>query len=476
MMEKKMKRLSLKSFLIGATALMAVATAATPVANAQEDYIERWKAFAEETGLPEHKAWADMLDNDETRKLEKEWKDFRGYTASSLIEDADIPGELKPGLIITKDNLASMPWLSDYLPKFWIDRLNSEWMGVKGIRIVPTNHYYMQKALLDATKKLGKDPFTINEKGELVDRDGKNGVLTKSGLPFLTPKNGDELNWLFNAHGVGTEDLWFNPVLMTGCSSSNKVERSYTGNMWWRKMAGRVGKTPLGNVPGYEGVTEAGSLLLTSPRDVRGLAGVRLRYADADKDDNFKIFIPTLRRTRTLTGTNGQDPIAPSLELTWDEWRSQWTKTDKRKFKYTMVKEGFVLAAPEVGAAYDPYRPDEAHCALTGIVDMELRPVWVYDIDDRTNSYQYSKKRIWVDKELYYTQWVEMYDRRGNLWRTWDDSRWWQPTTGLAMWRSVIIPNVISQRHTILSITSDWDKVDQMDNSLFDVDKLRDRR
>ena len=67
-----MKRLSLKSFLIGATALMAVATAATPVANAQEDYIERWKAFAKETGLPEHKAWADMFDNDETRKLEKE--------------------------------------------------------------------------------------------------------------------------------------------------------------------------------------------------------------------------------------------------------------------------------------------------------------------------------------------------------------------------------------------------------------------
>ena len=107
---------------------------------------------------------------------------------------------------------------------------------------------------------------------------------------------------------------------------------------------------------------------------------------------------------------------------------------------------------------------------------MELRPVWVYDIDDLTNSYQYSKKRVWVDKELYYTQWMEMFDRRGNLWRAWGDSRWWQPTTGKAMWRTVIIPNVISKRHTIMSQTSDWEGVDEMDNALFDIDKLRDKR
>ena len=141
-----------------------------------------------------------------------------------------------------------------------------------------------------------------------------------------------------------------------------------------------------------------------------------------------------------------------------------------------MVREGFVLAAPEVGAAYNPYRFDESLCAFSGIVDMELRPVWVYDIDDQTNSYQYSKKRVFVDKELYYTQWMEMYDRRGNLWRAWDDSRWWQPTTGKAMWRSVIIPNLVSERHTFLLMSPDWEGASNNNNSLFDVDQLRDRR
>ena len=467
-----MKRSRLIRALLGAVSALVLSSPAL----AEEDYIATWKAFAEETGLPEHKAWADMLDTDETRALEQKWADFRGYTASSLIEEADIPEALKPGLIITKDNMGSMPWLEEYLPQFWMDRLNSEWMGIQQIRIVPTTHYYMQEAMLDATIALGEDPFTINEKGELVDRDGNNGSLTQAGLPFINPANGDELNWLFNAHGVGTEDLWFNPVQMTGCSSSNRVERSYSGNIWWRKMAGRVAAPPLGNVPGFEGVKEAGALLITSPRDVRGLAGVRIRYGDADRDDNFKLYIPTLRRTRTLTGTNGQDPIAPSLELTWDEWRSQWTKTDRRKFSYEMVGERFVLAAPEVGAAYDPYRPNEDLCSLSGTVDLELRPVWVYDIVDKTNSYQYSRKRVFVDKELYYTQWMEMYDRRDNLWRIWDDSRWWQPETGRAMWRSVIIPNLVSKRHTYLSMSPDWAGAQGMNNSLFDVDQLRDRR
>ncbi len=467
-----MKFTYLKKAITGAIGLLAVAN----FANAESDYIERWKQFAADTGLPGHKAWAEILDNDETRALEQRWADFRGYTATSLIEGADLPAELTPGLIITKDNMASFPWLADYLPKFWIDRLSSEWMGVEGIRIVPTTHYYMQGPMLEATKALGADPFTINEKGELIDKNGQNGVLTSSGLPFIDPKNGDQLHWLFNAHGVGTEDLAMDPIEMTGCNSDNEVERAYKGNLWWRKMAGRVGAEPLGNVPGFEGVSEAGSLFLSSPRDVRGLAAVRLRYADADKADDFKLFIPTLRRTRTLTGTNGQDPIAPSLELTWDEWRSHWTKTDKRQFEYNMVKEGFVLAAPEVGAAYDPFRMDDDRCAFSGIVDLELRPVWVYDVIDKTNTYQYSKKRIFVDKELYYSQSVEMYDRRGNLWRIFEDSRWWQPDTGRAQWRTVIIPNLISKRHSMLSISSNWDAAARNNAALFDVDKLRDRR
>ena len=462
--------------LLGTCLTVAVLGSMASTAHAGDEWIAKWKAFAAETGLPEHAAWVAEIDNDETRALAKEWEDFRGYTATSLINDANLPAELKPGLIITKDNIDSMPWVKDYLPQYWIDRLSSEWLGVEGIRVVPTNHYYMQKARLDATKELGPDPFTINEKGELKDKNGEHGLLAKAGLPFTNPENGEQLNWLYNAHGVGTEDLIFDPVELTACGAKNNLERKYVGNIFWRRMAGRVGTPPYGNVEGFEGVTEAGALLIKSPRDVRGLAGVRLRYADADKDDNFNLFIPTLRRTRALTGTNGQDVIAPGLEITWDDWRSNWFKTDSRKFKYTKSEATFVLAAPEVGAAYDPYRLSKNLCGLSGIVDMELRPTWKYKIEDLTGSYQYSKKEIWVDKELYYAQYMEMFDRNGELWRVWDDARDWQPKTGRALWKSVLIPNVRNKRHSVLSMEADWDGLDGLNNSTFNIDQLRDRR
>ena len=469
-----MKLNKLKTLLTCLT--VAVLGSMTSTAQAGDEWIDDWKSFAAKSGLPEHAAWVAAIDNAEVRALSKDWEDFRGYTASSLLAKETHPAELKPGFIITKENIDTLPWAKDYLPQYWIDRLTSDWTPIKGIRVVPTTHYYMQQARLDATKKLEPDHFTINEKGELRDKNGEHGFISEAGLPFVNPKNGEELNWLFNAHGVGTDDLYFDTIDMAACDSTNNLERIYKANIFWRRMAGRVSAPPLGNVEGFEGITEAGALLIKSPRDVRGLGGVRLRFADADKDDDFKLYIPSLRRTRALTGTNGQDPIAPGLELTWDEWRSNWFKTDRRKFKYTLIKDAVVLAVPEVGNVYDPLRIANDACNLSGIVDMELRPTWVYEIADLTETYQYSVKRVHVDKETYYSQYLEMFDRNGDLWRIWDDSRDWEPTTGRFMWRSAIIANVRDERATVITVDSAWEKLDTMINAIFNIDQLRDRR
>ena len=311
-----MKLIKLKTLLTCLTAAVLGSIASTT--QADDEWIDNWKSFAAQSGLPEHAAWVAAIDNAEVRALSNDWEDFRGYTSSSLLAKETLPAQLKPGFIITKENIDTLPWIKDYLPQYWIDRLTSDWTPIKGIRVVPTTHYYMQQARLDATKKLEPDHFTINEKGELRDKNDEHGFISEAGLPFINPKNGEELNWLFNAHGVGTDDLFFDTIDMAACNSTNNLERIYKANIFWRRMAGRVSAPPLGNVEGFEGITEAGALLIKSPRDVRGLGGVRLRFADADVDDDFKLYIPSLRRTRALTGTNGQDPIAPGLELTWD--------------------------------------------------------------------------------------------------------------------------------------------------------------
>jgi hypothetical protein len=445
--------------------------------------LDDWRAFAASSGKEKHAKWVELISDPEAVALAKEWADFRGYTASSLIAAADIPAELKPGLIINKENVDSFPWLAKYLPAGSLNQIKSnKWFSWDQIVIVPTNTYYMPGTTLKATKEVieKKLGFTINEKGELLAADGSYGLLspkTAAAMPFTNPKNGLELNWLNVANGVGNDNVLFKPVVFHACNSSNKLERKYEAYLWWQKFHGRTLLPPFGSVAHKEDFVQGGALYFLKPRDIRGLAGVRLRYAAVDKDDSFQVFLPGLKRTRILSGSDAQDPLAAGLEITWDEWRGYWQKTDPRKFSYSMAGEGFVLVQPEVGRVYDPFETKGNGCQVKS-VEMELRPVWILEITDKTHKYQYSKRRIYIDKESYILQYAEMYDKRGNLWRVWDDARYWDPKTGASGWRNVVEWNLISKRMTELLQTEAWgeDLVKSTPPSIFDIDQLRDFR
>lgn len=468
-----MRKLNLKSTLVAVG--MGVNFAATPVLA---DPVSDWQAFAKNTGETYHEEWASLIASPEARTLAKEWRDYRGYDATSLIQAADIPEELQPGLVITKDNIDDYPWLSKYLPKPSADRIrDGEWFGWKQVVIVPTNHYYMSRGVLEATREYHDSgrTFTVNEKGELLNQEGEFALLTETAMPFPNPKTGLELAWLFMSYGIGNENLFLNPITFEVCDSDNKLERTYTAHIWWQKMHGRKHIEPMNDVSGHKDVVEAGSVYFLDPYDVRGLAVSRKRYAEADRGDDFRAFLPSLRRTRVLAGSDAQDPMAAGLEVTWDEWRQSWVKPDPRVFEYNIAGEGFVLAQPQVGHAYSPAFRDESGCQIDRM-ELELRPVWILEVTDKTGNYMYSKRRMYVDKELYYVVYQEMYDQRGNLWRVLDDARDWEPDTGLGMWENYVIWNAISKRWNYLNMDSDWKNYSKDISSQFDIDVLRDYR
>ncbi len=468
-----MKRILLKS-----AALVALVSTLSLTAHAGEKWVDDWKAYAEKTGESKHAEWVKAISDPKAVKLAKDWAELRGYTASSLIAKANLPKDLKPGLVITKDNVANYPWLKDYLPQASMDRVNSnDWFKWDEIVIVPTNSYYLPRTMLEGTRKLVESggKTTATPEGNLLTAEGKHHLLDKAdAIPFMHPKNGLEVLWDMVAHGVTTAAAPFEPMKLKVCNNSNKVERKYELNLFWKKFHNRD-YAPV-HVSGREEAVEGGAVFFLKPLDVRGLSAVRLRYADADRDDNFRVFIPSLRRTRTLAGSDGQDPLAAGLEITWDDWRSYWPKTDPRKFDYELVREGFVLSQPETGHVYNPNMTDEAGCEIKRI-ELELRPVWVIEVTDKTGQYLYSKRRIYVDKEYYYTNYQEMYDRRGNLFRLWDDVRDFKPSTGQALWKSILNWNPISNRLTRIDIDSSWDHLEKgLDPSLFDIEELRDYR
>ncbi len=456
---------------------VAVTAAAPAMANTNRA-LEAWKTFAAEQNDPKYDKWVELISAPEAIRLAKEWKDLRGYDAYDLLDKANIPAELKPGLVITGETKANYPWLKEYLPKEMYEHLGGSWGGFKQIKIVPTNTYYMHKGYLKNTKEIRDKniAININDKGFLEYADGSSALMSGPGataLPFIHPKNGLELHWNFVAHSVNNDTLSFGPIKFDACSTKGH-ERAYVADLWWWHYHNRSNVGPMGDIEGKEKFVEGGAVFFLEPNDIRGLAAVRQRYSGADKEDDFKVFIPSLRRTRLLTGSDSQDPMASGLEITWDDWRGSWAKTNVSNFDYKIAREGFILAQPEVGHVYDPMVVAADKCNIDSL-EVELRPIWVLEVTDKTGKYMYSKRETYVDKEFFYLQYQMTWDPRGNPLRTWDDSRDWRPSVGDAMWKNVYISNETSSRHTLLEMTPNWEgRAEDVSEEMFDVDQLRD--
>lgn len=471
------KTMKIKTIAAVASACAAL-TLAFPVAAANKA-LESWKEFAAKSGNPDHAKWVTELSKPEAVKLAKEWRDFRGFDAYDLIAKENIPADLKPGLKISKANAAQYPWLTKYLPKEQYDAIMADDGYMREITIVPTNTYYMRAGVLDATKKMhakGVQP-QISKKGDLVNPDGSYTLIndeTAGAMAFLNPKNGQELTWMMEADRFTTDDLWFSPISITSCTPQGVADRRYKAELWWQHFHGRDQNGVKSSVAGKPQFTLGGSLFFLEPFDIRGLAGVRQRYADAAKTDDFKVFIPSLRRTRVLTGSDSQDPLASGVELTWDDWATYWVKFDVEKFDYKLAGESVILATPEVGYAYDSTKFDDAKCRIKSM-EMELRPVWKLEITDKTGKYQYSKRTMYIDKEIFVSQYQMNNDARGNPFRNYTDDRAWRPFDGRSQWRNVLIYNHVSKRFNANIMDSQWKNMETFITPRhFDVDQLRD--
>ncbi|MCF6193100.1 MAG: outer membrane lipoprotein-sorting protein [Kangiellaceae bacterium] len=441
--------------------------------------IESWQLFVQHSGKAEHKEWLKAIQDPRAISLAKKWKELLGYDATELINKYKLPPGLKPGLTINKKNIKNFSWIKDYLPLEMYQALNSSKGYLKQFTIVPTNTYYQNLSVLESTKKnqtLNTPPIT-DSNSSLINQDGSftlTNANTAAAIPYLHPKNGLELTWSFVAHGVGTETLALDPVTTLSCSQDGNTDYIYQAAIWWQKFHGRSQIGDKSDIPGKEGIIEAGAIFAYKPFDVNGFAGVRQRYADGRRVDDFKVFLPAMKRTRVLSGADAQDPMWAGLEVTWDDWRSYWVKTNTQKFAYRLLGERLILASPEVGYIYNSGKFNKETCKWDSL-ELELRPVWVLEITDKSGSYQYKKRTIYIDMETFYSQYQITTDQRDNPYRTWEDSRAWRPYDGDAQWRHVTIFNAINKRVNYFFMTSQWEeRWENVTDEQFDIDQLRD--
>ncbi len=407
--------------------------------------------FAEKAGAEKKARW-DLLP-DEAKPLYKDWSDFMGQTSLEMVEANDPAPEIKPGTVITPENAASFPNLKKVLPEPLYRRISSRdtYASIDEIEVTQTRPWFLSREILEASKKNAK-----NCKIEPGTRQLLNWEL---GIPFPFPKNGTELMYdcLLNFIGL-TPEYAMEPVTIVDLDSNGRHERTRRFNLYVLMIMGRqhdrVG--PKHCFPGYEygDIYAQSSIVFTYPQDMKGLAFVRTRYWDVDKPDLFVGYIPTMRRIRTLSGRDSQDPVAGS-EFTWDMWGGEWQKQPSNTIfpnDYKMLGEKTILL-PTLG-----YRPgyyldgDQAKGHK-----WEKRRVYVLEIISRDPTYYYSKRIEYIDKENLRGTYFEYYDRRGRLWRTWNSRMWIEPKSGLWIFEGSDIVNWVDHRRTIQLMNSTFD-------------------
>ena len=431
-----------KLFLSTISVLFMVSATFLPAGAAEEElpgYVKEWQEFARKMGKKEITEWAKRLADPGGIKLGKSWTEYLGYDAPSLVKANDPAPEIKPGTVITTDNYQDYPGLKKLLPPTVYDMFKKDAYVLMGDMVIcPTIHYYPSKGRQKNTKNL-------EGQSKIVDKTDLSNWKAGYPFPHLDPTSTDGPAQLWQSYDIGlsgTDDWEDDPVNFLFYNRKNVHERTQRQHLRWKIYNGRNDNDPIPCVPDTP-YREKGSLVVSSPFDIAGIACVKTRYINAETPDDFVTYIPSLRRVRVMSGSDTQDPLVGS-DYTWDDWRGYWQKCSGKvwptKLKY--LGEAVILA-PVRGLDYK--LKGSKLCTY-----WEKRPCWKLEILTG-GDYIYAKRIAYIGKELFFgCGYNILYDARSNFWKNiMYGHRWW-PEDGRYDWRWADMIDYINMHRTII--------------------------
>ena len=437
-----MKRILIIAFLICAGLVFAVPSRAEDVPS----WVKQWQVWAKSTGNQDFIEWSQKLASPEAIKLGKEWEEFLGYNAVDMVAKDTKAPSIKPGLVITPENVAKYEKELRELFPYGFDWEVDRMMG-KGVYagynfsplemvIVPTTHAWNDRGYLEATKKYSKTC-------KIGPNDALEGWV--AGLPFPKPKNALEIVHNYDRLTIMGDNLNSMPLQFGLYGKDGQRERVEKIELHWNNYVGRIKVPPFPTIPGFEDIYEKGSIVALFPYDLKGFAAVRTRYADPKQEDSFVTYVPSMRRIRRLAGTNTQDPLVGS-DISWEDWKGYWCKLSIHPSDYEIVGETVVLC-PSFNPK--PIEYSEKYGGWAQRYWWERRPVWVVKIKSKEPTYVYGARVWYVDKETFAMQQEIMYDQKGRVWKLWDWCWRWNPDSGELDYWNPYIADVVNKHTTV---------------------------
>jgi hypothetical protein len=322
---------------------------------------------------------------------------------------APVTADVQPGDVITKANADKV---KDLVSPGMMWCIQHGWP----MKIVATQPIPLRKAFLEATEKYS---------GQV--KLGADGIALENwvaGKPFPNVDASDPhaaIKIMYNYYvQIGIDDLDLrNFDADTGPISEDRplqVERHFLIDHFRRLFyVGRLYVDPKPEIPNKEGFWFKETLHpLIEPFDLKGVGFTYYRYTDPAKQDDSWLYLPSLRRVRRLSTAQrsdalfGQDTDQDSYggyagQIAWMDWK--------------LIGEKDMLAAFHTTNFPVKWAEGAADWAFEG--EWEKRKVWVVEGTSKLPQYAYSKRVLFVDKEIYAIPYSDIYDRGGQLWKIW---------------------------------------------------------
>jgi Protein of unknown function (DUF1329) len=177
------------------------------------------------------------------------------------------------------------------------------------------------------------------------------------------------------------------------------------------KTRGRVTLDSKPRLDGYEHIDWMQLRADEYPRDTAGTTTLEIRYADAKREDDLYIYVPSIRRVRRAPPIQRCATIAPS-EFNFDDINSFGGKiTD---FNYRFLGRSRMLGnfAQEQVPFYrkiGDYLPVKESWEIVETYGLEITP--------KDPNYCYPRKVIYFDTQSFETFWTMIWDAKGNYWK-----------------------------------------------------------
>ncbi|MCX5905272.1 MAG: DUF1329 domain-containing protein [Proteobacteria bacterium] len=287
---------------------------------------------------------------------------------------------------------------------------NPKAMGADSLwfEIVPYRPYENSKGVIEATKK-----YAPNSK--LDDKEGLINFGNVAGYPFPQPKSGVEMAWNFDGNTRGDTHFVDNLGEVVDCKT--KLERHAEHLRWDTYWAGRTDLQPLPKIADAQnprGIFRSFFQRHLAPVDFVDTTMLEIRYLDMNREEDLWVYTAMFRRIRRYATSQRTDTI-DGTDMIYDDQDGWYTPINLNSYKF--LGRADLL----VGRHQDKTKVQRATGqGFWNGVQRERVNNWVVEVVNKDKDYIYSKQIWYLDPETWQMNFKIMYNRQGELWKTYE--------------------------------------------------------